>query len=122
MAVVIVANAAFSTLVLVPRIGEYANHVCKSVVAVLLILWAFYLIARTILHDRAIGDAGLVGALWFGLTVLFEFIFGHYVFGNPWSRLLADYRFWEGRLWVLVLLADLIGPPTVLVFSIDDIL
>ncbi len=32
-----------------------------------------------------------VGALWLILTVGFEFLFGHYVTGASWDRLLSDY-------------------------------
>jgi hypothetical protein len=45
-----------------------------------------------------------------GLTVLFEFVFGHYVLGNSWDVLLADYRIWQGRLWSLVLISEAIAP------------
>jgi hypothetical protein len=51
-----------------------------------------------------------VGALWVGLTVAFEFGFGHYVMGAPWEVLLADYDILRGRLWPLVLAANLVAP------------
>ena len=41
---------------------------------------------------------------WLGLTVLFEFVFGHYIMGNPWSWLLHDYDLSKGRVWILVLI------------------
>jgi len=44
------------------------------------------------------------------MTVTFEFITGHYVFGNSWESLFKDYRIWKGRLWSLVLLSDLAAP------------
>lgn len=47
----------------------------------------------------------IVGAIWLGLTVAFEFIFGHYVAGQPWSRLFHDYNMLAGRLWSLVLIS-----------------
>jgi hypothetical protein len=48
------------------------------------------------------GQALAVGLLWLGLTLGFEFLFGHYGSGLSWSRLLADYDLRAGRLWVLV--------------------
>ncbi len=50
------------------------------------------------------GEALRVGFLWLGLTIVFEFLFGHYVMGHPWEILLRDYNLAAGRLWVLVLL------------------
>jgi hypothetical protein len=38
------------------------------------------------------------------------FLGSHYLFGNPWQRLLADYNLAQGRIWVLVPLATLVAP------------
>lgn len=43
-----------------------------------------------------------IGLIWLGLTVAFEFLFGHYVAGHSWSRLLHDYNIFAGRVWILV--------------------
>lgn len=51
-----------------------------------------------------------VGALWAGLTVAFELVFGRYVSGLSWEALLADYDVTRGRLWPLVLLTTLLAP------------
>ena len=51
-----------------------------------------------------------VGLIWLGLTIAFEFLFGHYVTKHSWSRLLQDYNVLERRLWSLVLLAILLAP------------
>jgi hypothetical protein len=54
-----------------------------------------------------------VGAVWTGLTVLFEFGFGHFVAHEPWSKLLADYDLRRGRLWGLIPLWLGLGPAAV---------
>jgi hypothetical protein len=51
-----------------------------------------------------------VGFIWLGLTVAFEFIFGHYVVGHSWSELLTDYNILTGRLWIVVLIWITIAP------------
>ena len=51
-----------------------------------------------------------VGLAWLIFTILFEFIAGHYVFGNPWEKLIRDYNLFEGRIWSLVLLPILAAP------------
>lgn len=51
-----------------------------------------------------------IGFMWFIMTVIFEFIFGHYVMGYSWQKLLYDYNILEGRLWVVVLLWTTISP------------
>jgi hypothetical protein len=40
----------------------------------------------------------------------FELLAGHYVFGNSWEKLLADYNLFRGRIWVLVLIVILFAP------------
>jgi hypothetical protein len=54
--------------------------------------------------------AGIAAVLWVGLTVIFEFWFGHYVAGRPWHELLSAYYLWEGQLWPLVLLSEAVAP------------
>ena len=35
---------------------------------------------------------------------------GHYIMGNPWSKLLHDYNLLRGRLWLFVLIWTTIAP------------
>jgi hypothetical protein len=53
---------------------------------------------------QAAMQAWRVGLLWLLLTVVFEFLFGHYVAGHSWRRLLHDYNLAQGRVWPLFLL------------------
>jgi hypothetical protein len=42
-----------------------------------------------------------------------EALFFHYAAGKPWEVLLADHNVLQGRIWVLVPLAELVGPPLI---------
>lgn len=55
-------------------------------------------------------EALRIGFFWLIFTVIFEFIFGHFVMGNSWSRLLYDYNFLQGRLWIVVLFWTTMAP------------
>lgn len=55
-------------------------------------------------------DAWGVGILWLVLTLAFEFLAGHYLFGDSWAKLLAEYNVLQGRLWVTVPLTTLFAP------------
>jgi hypothetical protein len=57
-------------------------------------------------------DALSIGAIWGGLTVIFEFGFGHYVNGDSWEELLGAYDLRKGNVRPLVLLSILAGPAT----------
>lgn len=54
--------------------------------------------------------AWAVGVIWLGMTVAFEFLFGHFVAGHSWSTLLHDYNILANRMWLLVLAWVTIAP------------
>jgi hypothetical protein len=62
---------------------------------------------------KNVAQAFAVGAFWLALTLVFEFGFGRFVQGKPWSDLLDAYTFARGNLWPLVLLVILLSPPVV---------
>jgi hypothetical protein len=103
------ANAAVREVALVPRVGEGAGHAISSIslsAAILILSWC----AITWIRPASVSDAWKIGGLWLALTLAFEFVAGHYVFGNPWSRLWADYNVLHGRIWILVLVTTLVAP------------
>jgi hypothetical protein len=72
----------------------------------LLATWLFIRWIRPANSGEAIGT----GVLWLVLTLMFEFIAGHYLFGNPWEKLLADYDIFRGRIWIVVLIVTVFAP------------
>lgn len=109
LVVVAVANGTIRQYLLLPTVGPYAGHVISSVLLSLLILLVAALTIRWIGPATA-RQAWLVGLLWLLCTIAFEFVAGHYLFGNPWEKLLADYNVREGRVWLLVLVATAVAP------------
>ena len=104
-----ILNGVLREEVITPRLGADAGHVVSTIILCCVILVGSLLfVTRLRLTDRR--SLLFVGMLWLGLTVAFEFLFGHYVMGHPWERLLADYDITRGRLWVLVLLSELLAP------------
>jgi hypothetical protein len=55
-------------------------------------------------------DAWTIGVTWVALTLAFEFLGGHFIFGRPWQELLGDYNLFAGRIWVMVLIVTLMTP------------
>jgi len=106
---VAIANGTVRQFLLVPHVGAYAGHVISSASLSLLILLATWAAIRWIGPSTAWHAWG-IGAFWLALTVSFEFLAGHYLFRNPWSKLLADYDVRQGRVWVLVLIATTLAP------------
>jgi len=105
-------NGYVRVMYLAPRVGEQPAHVSAVAAAVAVVLALSWVYARAARGPRWAAGAWGTGALWLTLSAAFEFLAGHYVFDISWSGLLADYRIWQGRLWPLVLLAQLVGPAT----------
>lgn len=103
-----ILNGAFRILVLQPKLGPYPAHLASSLLLAILILAATFIFVRRSVYSK--GELLLIGAIWLGLTILFEFGFGHYVMGHPWEKLLADYNILKGRLWSLALATILLAP------------
>lgn len=51
-----------------------------------------------------------VGTTWLLMTVLFEFLFGHYIMGESWVESLEAYNVLKGNLWALVLISTAASP------------
>lgn len=84
------------------RLGEARAHqVSSATLVVALLPYAAAVDRRWPLPTAR--SAVRVGLTWVGLTTTFEFGFGHYVAGQSWRALLADYDVRRGRLWPVVL-------------------
>ncbi|WP_445476291.1 hypothetical protein ACT9XH_06205 [Methanococcoides methylutens] len=93
-----------------PHTGELLAHQISSVI------FSTVIFAVTYIFLKYSGVSGTsvqfiyVGLMWLFLTISFEFLFGHFVIGHSWERLLHDYNIFEGRIWLLVLIVTVISP------------
>jgi hypothetical protein len=107
--VLAIGNGGLREAWLVPRLGTENAHLVSTVLLCLLIMLATVLLwPRLAITRRA--DALRAGALWVALTLAFEFLAGHFVFGKPWPVLLADYDLSAGRVWMLVPVITFLAP------------
>jgi hypothetical protein len=104
-----IANGAFRAAVLIPRFGEHTGHIVSTILLSVVILAVAWVTIGWI-GPHTLTDAVLIGFLWLGLTVLFEFGAGHFLFKQPWEHLFADYNLAKGRIWILVLIVTLKAP------------
>jgi hypothetical protein len=103
------ANGALRELLLLPWLGYPWALVLSGLLlcaGVVLVTW-FSLVAMKL---KNAAQALAVGAFWLALTLVFEFGFGRFVQGKPWSELFDAYTFARGNLWPLVLLFILLSP------------
>jgi hypothetical protein len=109
MVLIAIANASIREKVFAKRMSELHAHQISTATGVLLFgvyMWGVMRIWR----PESSGQAFIVGLLWLGLTVAFEFLFGHYVIGHSWVRLFRDYDVFAGRVWIIVLIWVTLAP------------
>ena len=94
---------------LTPWFGEQTGHVLSTLLLSTAVLASILATARWV-GFSTIPQALVIGLMWVILTLAFEFGAGHYLFGTPWEKLLADYNVANGRIWPLVLLTELFSP------------
>ena len=109
MLVVASVNGAIREALLIPMLGDIAGRAISTLTLCVLVLLLTCLAIRWI-HPRSGRETWIVGGVWVVLTLAFEFLAGHFLFGNPWSRLLEDYNVFRGRIWILVVITIAVAP------------
>jgi hypothetical protein len=103
------ANGAVREVLLVPRIGPAAAHVVSTITLCALIVVVAWLATGWIGPTTA-RAAVTVGLLWLLMTLSFEFLVGHFLFGKAWPVLFADYNLLRGRVWIFVPIVTMLAP------------
>ena len=104
-----VSNGVVREVTYGQSLSELHAHQLSTVMRITLtgiVVWTF---ARYFpIQSRTV--ALLIGGIWVSLTVAFEFVFGHYVAGHSWEKLLFDYNLVAGRMWLVFRLWILMLP------------
>lgn len=109
LVVLAILNGALREKVYAPLMSELTAHQLSTLIGIA--LFAVYIwILTGIYRIESSSQAVLIGSMWLAMTVSFEFIFGHFVMGDPWQKLLRDYNLLEGHVWALVLIFTAIAP------------
>ena len=109
MVLIAIANGALRESSYGKLMSKLQAHQISTLSGILLFSAYIYVVIRIWQPDTS-EQAITIGLIWLGLTVAFEFLFGHYVAGQPWSKLLYDYNVFAGRVWVVVLVWVTIAP------------
>lgn len=101
--------AIFRNGLLLPPFGEQTAHQVGTLVFLIVqFVIIFVFIKKNNLKERRL--LLIIGIFWVIFTIIFEFLFGHYIIGHPWQKLFADYNIFNGRIWILVLINNLSAP------------
>jgi hypothetical protein len=107
--VIAILNGALREKAYGPHMTELAAHQVSTAIGICLFAVYIWILTGvcTIGSERL---AVSIGGVWLGMTIAFEFLFGHFVMGRSWGHLFHDYNLFAGRLWVLVLVWTAIAP------------
>jgi hypothetical protein len=109
LAISAIVVATFRVNVLLPPFGEQTAHQLGTVLYLIVQFIIIYIFIKR-MRIKETKTLLAIGFFWVVITVIFEFIFGHFVMGHPWQKLFADYNISNGRLWVLVLINNVTAP------------
>jgi hypothetical protein len=104
-------NGALRELALAPMLGMVAAQPVSALILAAVITAAAWWLVRSTRSSHGLAEWLAVGLLWLLLTAAFEFGFFHYVAGEPWTDLIANYDPQRGGWFGLVQLANLLAPP-----------
>lgn len=109
LVILAILNGIFRQKVVLRHVSELTAHHISTVTFLLLMgiyIWIFALIWPLV----SSGQALTIGGIWLLMTIIFEFVFGHYVMKHSWQKLLHDYNIFKGRLWIIILVWTLLAP------------
>jgi len=109
MVLIAIVNAVIRDLTYGKHMAELHAHQISTLTAIILFGLYIWLLSLKWKIESP-GEAIIIGLIWIVLTVAFEFLFGHFAMKHPWSKLLADYNIFQGRLWLLILIWVGIAP------------
>jgi len=89
--------------------SELTAHQLSTFIGILLFSVYIWILTGS-WRIQSSGQALAIGGIWVSLTIVFEFIFGHYVMKHSWIDLFHNYNLLKGRVWVLVLIWTAIAP------------
>jgi hypothetical protein len=109
LAVSAIVVAIFRIGVLLPPFGDQTAHQLGTVLYLIVQFVIIFFFIKMMKIKKTKTLLG-IGVFWVVITIIFEFVFGHYVMGHSWQKLFADYNLLNGRLWVLVLINNIAAP------------
>jgi len=109
MLVIAIANGALRQLIIAKVMSEPRAHQLSTLIGSLVMGIFIWLIVH--IWPPASGhQALLIGLIWLGLTIAFEFYMGLVLQHRPLAQVLDQYNLFAGRVWILFLLWITLAP------------
>jgi len=105
-----IINAIIRNSLFKPMIGDLGAHQVSTIIFTSIILIVTYIVFKFSKIELSLTDTFIIGSIWLFSTICFEFLAGHFVFGNSWEKLFFDYNILKGRIWSFVLITIFFSP------------
>ena len=112
IALLAIANGIFRDNILAPGIGQSMALPVSGLVLGAIVFIVTFICFPLFANGTAVTYL-LIGAQWVLMTLVFEFVFGHYVIGKSWHSILQVFNIMKGDLFIFVLLVSFISPTLV---------
>ena len=109
MAIFAVLNGIMRENIFVPYLGK-ATALPISGITLSIIIFTITYLSFDLSGKNGYLAYLYIGMQWVVMTLVFEFVFGHYIIGKSWSELLQVFNILEGNLFILALLVSLFSP------------
>lgn len=109
MVILAIANGAFRDGVLASQLGPDPALPISGLSLAVLIFIATYM-TFPLIGKNALPVYYIIGIQWVLMTLAFDFLFGHYVLGKPWSDIVQVFDLASGNLFIVVLIVTLLAP------------
>ncbi len=109
IAILAIGNGLFRESVLVAYLGQGAALPISGISLSIIVFIVTYLAFPIFGKNDSLAYI-LIGFQWVLMTLLFEFVFGHYVIGKSWSDLFQIFNVLKGNLFIVVLVTSLFSP------------
>ena len=109
MLVLAMLNGIARDMLLTPAFGISIAQPASGIILCVLIFAVSYFSLAFIGATR-VREYLTVGLFWVCLTLVFEYLFAHYVLGMSWQQVNQIFNILQGNLFSLALLVTAIGP------------
>ena len=104
-----IMNGIFRENVLVSILGQLMAVSVSGIMLSIIVFIVTYVFFPLIEKHHTLAYF-FIGVQWVLMTLIFEFVFGHYVMGKPWSSIFQVFNIIEGNLFIIVLVVSLFSP------------
>lgn len=108
MVVAAIINGIARDKLLFPVIGSYALPLSGISLSLLVFIICFFSI--DVFNQLNPHSYFIIGLSWVCMTLLFEYLFGHFITGKSWQEINQVFNLARGDLFILVLLITIVAP------------